>query len=62
MLSLDSDEKHLIIVFMAILLKRRNLRLIGGKGQKPKTRIPKTHSSLLLDYVSTSSELSGKMI
>ena len=47
---------------MAILLKRRNLRLIKGKGQKPKTRIPKKHSSLLLDYVGARSELSGKMI
>jgi hypothetical protein len=62
MLSFDSDEKHLLIVFMAILLKRRNLRLIKDKGQKFKARTPKTHSRLLRDYVSASSELSEKTI
>src|SRR5437899_10788079 len=37
-----------------------NLGLITGKGRKLKARTPKTHASLLLDYVSAGSELSEK--
>jgi hypothetical protein len=62
MLSLDSDEKRLLIVFMPIFAKALELGINYRQGTEAQGAEPKTHASLLLDYVSAGSELSEKTI